>query len=540
MLSVDRSVHLDPTIVKVLRLLGVSFGVILGALLFFTAETGIGGNAPHPAISYICALLIAGTGFLHIVWNPFTARKLAFYHVVFSISGAVASTFSFGFDLAPLYPAWATLFFANYMFFGRWAILVYLAFVTSGITWLLANSARLTSEDFILVAIGLVTEGFLFVLLVFAWRFAEDRQRRLEKSRLTEQIERKRLEGLVNSIVDSVITVDEAGVVKLYNAATLSLLDTNKNIKGSLITDLMNLVDDQNKPVNIMELAQQNHTESTLYNNFYNSFADGDRIALSIKIAPISLSFPEKGQGGFAFIVSDITKLKSLEEERDEFISVVSHELRTPIAITEGTLSNMMVLAQRSKADLEFTKGLGEAHEQVIYLSKMINDLAALSRAEHSVNLETEMIDIDNFAHSLYQQYEPQAKAAGLKLDLDIANKVGQLETNQLYLEEILQNLLTNAIKYTPAGSVKLQIKKLEQATCFVVSDTGHGISKSDQKKIFNKFYRSEDYRTRETGGTGLGLYVAQQLSDKLGGHIELESRLNHGSTFSFVLPNQT
>ena len=74
----------------------------------------------------------------------------------------------------------------------------------------------------------------------------------------------------------------------------------------------------------------------------------------------------------------------------------------------------------------------------------------------------------------------------------------------------------------------------------FSVSDTGIGISKSDQTKIFNKFYRSEDYRTRETGGTGLGLYVAMKLSKKLGTHIDLKSRLNHGSTFSFELPAHT
>lgn len=111
---------------------------------------------------------------------------------------------------------------------------------------------------------------------------------------------------------------------------------------------------------------------------------------------------------------------------------------------------------------------------------------------------------------------------------------------SRLYLEELLRNFITNAIKYTEKGSITIVVKPSKDKVLFSVQDTGIGISRGDQAKIFNKFYRSEDYRIRETNGTGLGLYVSKKLASKLGTTIELTSRLNHGSTFSFEMPSDT
>ncbi|HEU4715655.1 MAG TPA: ATP-binding protein, partial [Candidatus Saccharimonadales bacterium] len=113
----------------------------------------------------------------------------------------------------------------------------------------------------------------------------------------------------------------------------------------------------------------------------------------------------------------------------------------------------------------------------------------------------------------------------------------GEVNTSRLYLKELLQNFVTNAIKYTREGSITMVVKRDGDKITFEVKDTGIGISKSDQAKIFTKFYRSEDYRTRETNGTGLGLYVATKLAKKLGTHIKFKSRLNHGSSFSITIP---
>ena len=136
----------------------------------------------------------------------------------------------------------------------------------------------------------------------------------------------------------------------------------------------------------------------------------------------------------------------------------------------------------------------------------------------------------------LFKNYTDAAQKKGLTLDLDLQPRLPTVQTSRLYLEEILQNLITNAIKYTKSGTVTILGHKTKDGVYFGVKDTGIGISKSDQRHIFEKFYRSEDYRTRETSGTGLGLYVTHKLANKMGVHIDFESRLNHGSTFSFIL----
>jgi signal transduction histidine kinase len=196
-------------------------------------------------------------------------------------------------------------------------------------------------------------------------------------------------------------------------------------------------------------------------------------------------------------------------------------------------------MLERSQADPDkLMQSLQEAHQQVLFLAGMINDLSTLSRAERGIADDVEVIDVAQMAHDLFNEYSPEATKHQLHFNLELAPNLGSVQTSRLYLHELLQNFVTNAIKYTRDGSVTLAITKTrDKRLVFAVSDTGIGISKSDQEKIFNKFYRSEDYRTRETGGTGLGLYVARKLSRKLGTNIELKSRLNHGSTFSFELP---
>jgi signal transduction histidine kinase len=107
-----------------------------------------------------------------------------------------------------------------------------------------------------------------------------------------------------------------------------------------------------------------------------------------------------------------------------------------------------------------------------------------------------------------------------------------------LYVREILQNFITNAIKYSEKGSITVGARPQKDGVVFTVSDTGIGISKADQERVFDKFFRSEDFRTRSNSGTGLGLYVTMKLTRLIHADISLESELNHGSTFSIFIPN--
>ncbi len=469
-------------------------------------------------------------------------RQPPLQHFAFYLISLTFTVFVMGFELVTLF--WTVLSVSTFLNFGRKAyyystiLLILFALIDSFLLWPVHGLPHLL-DNLTIVACAMLAA----TILVEITRAQTSDHDRLINTRRRESLQYSRMQALINGLSDAIISFDNKGVIKLYNSAALSLLDTNKSLTGQHIDDVVKLHNSKaSSGKSRASLFQFVSTENRQLESedYMHRFDDGEKIRLNIVSAPIRNSFGKDraAKEGYIAILRDITKVKSLEEERDEFISVISHELRTPITITEGTISNMMFFAQKSKADESIVKGLGEAHDQVVYLAKMINDLSALSRAERGVGLEQEDLNVDEFAHNLYQEYSPQAKNAGLTMDLDITGNIGSIHTSKLYIEEILQNLITNAIKYTSKGSVTLKIRKVEGGTSFSVTDTGHGITKSDQKKVFQKFYRSEDYRTRETGGTGLGLYVAGKLSNKLGTRIKLESRLNHGSTFSFILPD--
>ncbi|HXH27009.1 MAG TPA: ATP-binding protein [Candidatus Acidoferrum sp.] len=362
-----------------------------------------------------------------------------------------------------------------------------------------------------------------------------DRQA-LDKTRAQENFQRERLLTLVNSMGDAVVTTDEVGSVKVYNAAFLGLLDTNASLVGKSIDEVLKLVDQNGRHVSIVEDARAIHKVFSR-TDLSHRFNQEELIRLYVNVAPIHTDYLAHTEQGFIFIIRDITKEKTLEEERDEFIAIIGHELRTPVAIIEGNLSNIQLLQKRGAAAAIMERAANDAHDQIMYLAKLINDLATLSRAERGINTSgTEEINPTELLTELYKNFLPVAQKAGLRLDLDLSPHLPTIRSSRTYLEEILRNLISNGFKYTNEGSVTIIGHNTRSGVHLAIKDTGIGISKTDQKHIFDKFYRSEDYRTRESTGTGLGLYISKKLAEKLNLTITFESRLNHGSTFGLLV----
>ncbi len=358
------------------------------------------------------------------------------------------------------------------------------------------------------------------------------------KSKAGEQLEHQRLTSLINSMADAVIAVDEQIQIVLYNAAALNIFDVNTIKEGSRLSNLFKPINADNQAVDITSLIL--NTDVPITNrDLRMRYEDGSAINLYISIAPVRLGYREQGQSGYVLLFRDITREKSLEEERDEFISVVSHELRTPIAISEGNISNAQYVAEK-EGDINVIKqALKEAHNQVLFLADMINDLSTLSRAERGVlEVTVEPVNIHDLIQELANNYTSQASAKGLQLETELDPKLELLHSSKLYVREILQNFITNAIKYTAKGRITIQAKTDPKGVRFIVQDTGIGISKADQERVFDKFFRSEDYRTREANGTGLGLYVTMKLTRLIHAEIELKSELDEGSSFTIFIPN--
>jgi len=353
----------------------------------------------------------------------------------------------------------------------------------------------------------------------------------------SEQLEHQRLTSLINSMADAVIAVDEQVKVVLYNGAALNILDVNNIKPGSSLDDLFKPVDKDNQPCDVPELVRQARVPMT--NRDLKLKTSDSFINIYLSIAPVHLGYGEQGQRGYVLLLRDITREKSLEEERDEFISVVSHELRTPIAIAEGNIGNAQFITDHSGDLTAIKQALKEAHSQVLFLADLINDLSTLSRAERGkLQVDVESINVSALVGELAVNYEPEAQAKGLKLQTDIDPKLELLQSNKLYTREILQNFITNAIKYTDKGQVVIHAVPDPKGVRFAVEDTGIGISKADQERVYDKFFRSEDYRTRQSSGTGLGLYVTLKLARLIHAELDLQSELNKGSIFSIFVPN--
>ncbi|MEO8105262.1 MAG: ATP-binding protein [Candidatus Saccharibacteria bacterium] len=362
--------------------------------------------------------------------------------------------------------------------------------------------------------------------------------RPIKRKSTQPDLEHQRLTSLINSMADAVIAVDEHAKLVIYNGAALNLFDVNTIRLHSSLGRLFKPLDINNQEVDITQVVLA-ATLPTTRRDLRLRYGDGSTINLYLSIAPVHLGYGEHGQQGFVLLLRDITREKSLEEERDEFISVVSHELRTPIAISEGNISNAQYIAERSGDMVAIKQALNEAHNQVLFLADMINDLSTLSRAERGIlQVTAEPINVHDLCQELLHNYEPQATTKNLKLKLDLDPKLELLSSSKLYVREILQNFITNSIKYTDKGHVVIAARSAPKGVEFSISDTGIGISKSDQERVFDKFFRSEDFRTRKNTGTGLGLYVTMKLTRLIHAEVKLRSELNHGSTFTIFIPN--
>ncbi|MDB5160013.1 MAG: putative Multi-sensor signal transduction histidine kinase [Candidatus Saccharibacteria bacterium] len=527
---------------RLIGLLGTPIFVGYNLLVFF----GI-AHSPNYSGNLTCLVISAlwlAAGAYHFFAPIRSMAQMLFRIVMYHIITIATLMFITGF-IEPFTSSVVLLFLAYNVYFGRKALLLSIAsFIVAAVIDIIIRYP----SDHTIVAnnlIGIAAITVLGVALVGIIMAQETRRQTLIHSQIQERLQYDRVLTIINNLSDATFSTDEKGNVLMYNAACLNLLDTNDNLKGANISSLFKLTGADKKSVQLFDILSEAR-KTVRRDDISHTYDDGEEIRLEMTYAPIKSTYSrrKKGQvqGGFILIVRDVTKQKSLEEERDEFISVVSHELRTPITIVEGTLSNLQVMMDMpTKPEESVLKGsIGTAHDQVLYLAKMVNDLSTLSRAERGVADAGEDINVEELMHKLHKEYEKAATARKLHLNLDLGTKLGTIHVSRLYVEELLQNFITNAIKYTNEGSITVTAKAKKGVILFSVKDSGIGISRGDQQKIFAKFYRSEDYRIRETNGTGLGLYVSAKLAHKIGTQINVSSRLNHGSTFSFELPQVT
>ncbi len=355
----------------------------------------------------------------------------------------------------------------------------------------------------------------------------------------------------LNSINDGVIITDANGTVRFANPAASRMVGANAllNPIGVSYRNVLQLESKEGRAFS----EQENPLIVAM--NTYRPL-DAFRCSLIVgntgKRIPVAVSVVNANDAARSRIITFRNIAKELEEEgaQTEFISTASHEMRTPVASIEGYLS-LALNPQTATIDNRAKGYLDAAHAAAKHLGKLFQDLLDVTKADDGRVkpnfVPVEMVTtVQNMANNYNAQFNKDGKVHYtfgssdgrlMATDLKVAQVVyASVDLN--FLQEIMDNLMENAIKYTPAGgSIWVSVRGDGDRVLINVTDTGIGISADDIQHIFQKFYRADNSDTREIGGTGLGLYLTKSRVEAMGGKIWVESGFGEGSTFFVSLP---
>jgi len=242
---------------------------------------------------------------------------------------------------------------------------------------------------------------------------------------------------------------------------------------------------------------------------------------------------------GTMIALRDITRERELDKLKTDFISVVSHELRTPLTSIRG-YTDLLVSGATGEINELQSEFLGIIQNSTLRLSNLINDILDISRIESgSMQIKYESIDYRRIVMDTLRLMRAFADEKKIIIDASLPEFLPSVRGDGDKVTQVLTNLVSNAIKYTPEGGwVKVSLDRMgESSLVTTVADSGIGISQDDQKKLFQKFFRADNTSTREVGGTGLGLAISKTLIELLGGAIWVESEPGSGTSFHFTLP---
>jgi PAS domain S-box-containing protein len=351
-------------------------------------------------------------------------------------------------------------------------------------------------------------------------------------------------EIVINAIGDGVIAIDAQGIIQLINPAAQEILGWGKQDALQLnYKSILQLTDLNNKPLEptadpIMQVLNTN--QQIRSSSLIILTKSGKKITSSLVVSPIGTP-----GSGIITVFRDMTKEKAEEREQAEFISTASHEMRTPVASIEGYLG-LALNPNTAQIDAKARDFIMKAHEAAQHLGRLFQDLLDVSKSEDGRMTSTpKVVDMAIFTETIVQGLNQKAVEKGLTLSFKPKDNNNQKTITPVYfvsqdndhIREILDNLIENAIKYTPAGTVVVDVTGSDSKVIVSVKDSGLGIPAEDVPHLFQKFYRVDNADRQQIGGTGLGLYLSRRLAEAMQGRLYLESVHGQGSTFFLELP---
>ncbi|MDB5163140.1 MAG: putative sensor protein [Candidatus Saccharibacteria bacterium] len=355
-------------------------------------------------------------------------------------------------------------------------------------------------------------------------------------------------EIVINAIGDGVIAIDSTATIQLINPAAQQMLGWGKQDALKLsYKSILKLEDERGTDLDpAMDPIEQvlNTNQQSRAKHLIALTKSGKKISVSLVVNPIG----DTGSGAI-IVFRDITKERAEEREQAEFISTASHEMRTPVAAIEGYLG-LAMNATTATVDARAKDFIMKAHEAAQHLGRLFQDLLDVSKSDDGrLTNVPKVVDVVSLTETIIQGLNEKAVNKGLKLIFNSANTAAASSSQKKimpvyyvnqdndHIREILDNLIDNAIKYTPQGEVIVDVSGDEDKVIISVKDSGLGIPPEDIPHLFQKFYRVNNMDRQEIGGTGLGLYLVRRLTENMQGRIWVESVYQKGSTFFFQLP---
>ena len=334
-----------------------------------------------------------------------------------------------------------------------------------------------------------------------------------------------RLRAMLVGMVEGVVAVDEEDRVVFCNRAAAKLLglDERRTI-GTPIWEQLRVAELDRLLSEAREKGRASRGEVVVPR-------EGGESVLQVHANP----FRTSGASGVVAVFHDITELRRLELIRRDFVANVSHELKTPLTSIKGYVETLLSGAIHDEANN--VRFLEKIDTHVGRLGHLVSDLLSLARIESQrEGVPLVPVDWKQVTGEALRRHEAALRAKSLALDTSLAEVavLGDRES----ITQVVDNLLDNAIKYTPAGgSVRVTLSSDREQGVLNVEDTGLGIPEEDLDRIFERFYRVDKARSREVGGTGLGLAIVKHLVQAMAGQVEVASRLGRGSRFTVRIP---
>jgi PAS domain S-box-containing protein len=332
-------------------------------------------------------------------------------------------------------------------------------------------------------------------------------QRELEAMYQQTELERERLSLTIRTATDAIALLDTQGQVLSSNPPARQTLKAQRS--------------DQFPP-SVKEFLNQIETIAGVS----KAEIEIDERVFHITAAPVAGT-------GMVLTMHDVTSFKQLAGLKDEFVATVSHDLRSPL---NSILGNIEIAQEERMPEKECREALERAKKTVYRMAALINNLLDLAEVEADIPLRLAPVKLDTLAREAVEDLKHIASSKGISIQYEL-DQLPPIKADQQLLIRVWHNLIDNAIKYTPEGSITVGVEATENQVLGYVADTGVGIPSSALPFVFDKFFRADQPQAREITGTGLGLSLVKSIIEKHRGQIWVESEPETGSTFTFTLP---